>query len=555
MASRNCLGRKKYNRKSIVDLYPNIGKDIEKFVEERSVGADAWRRTGVLTFDGNKQVDQKVTYERIRQHLHDVYNRKFAYGTIVQLCVARNRRRKSALRYKGLAQVTSRRARKGFQLKYNPDSHWSNALYKGLNLIQYTDGKRIMNLNRDDAAGFRLDTLATHRLHRSPTVKGKEILTTRSDYINSYPSILQTTSYLFSKTETTGEVFVGIVKGSGVYPKNPAQHMQDLEMLEESGQVEAVFVQPGNAEMKLIECARVDGAGDEGPSHIEVQFWWTLRHLTKPTYMTLVSTRSSGASYLNRVELMNGCLSLAHANLFIPSNLNGTCFDESGKVSKVKLKANMDSATEVYTSRVNGAPCGDGEIKLLKGVDSSKKQEMREHVVKYIKSSMKKRLQLVRTCPDPYLHIQNVWQIRDAHTVSKLPTQYLFVLQCCHKSDCPHPLCGQAPKETHWYPGGPTLDYIPLPTPDPERPWGSSNCTKCTNFCSGHYLSPKEALTSPLPKSEKPPSHVLKAAFDKLKPGEPPSELEVTTVAKECLLPLSEVKIWFEHLANIKKKS
>ena len=53
---------------------PGIGKTIEKFVEDRCVGADAWRRTGVLTFDGNTRLKEKVTYERIRQHLQTVYN-------------------------------------------------------------------------------------------------------------------------------------------------------------------------------------------------------------------------------------------------------------------------------------------------------------------------------------------------------------------------------------------------------------------------------------------------------------------------------------------------
>ena len=42
---------------------PDIGNIMEKFVEERNIGADAWRCTGVLTFDGNKQVYEKVTYE------------------------------------------------------------------------------------------------------------------------------------------------------------------------------------------------------------------------------------------------------------------------------------------------------------------------------------------------------------------------------------------------------------------------------------------------------------------------------------------------------------
>ena len=69
------------------------------------MGADAWRRTGVLTFDGNAKLKVKATYEKIRQHLEDVYN---PYGTVIQLCVPRNRRRKSAKRYAGITKVTSR---------------------------------------------------------------------------------------------------------------------------------------------------------------------------------------------------------------------------------------------------------------------------------------------------------------------------------------------------------------------------------------------------------------------------------------------------------------
>ena len=142
------------------------------------MGADAWRRTGVLTFDGNTKVKQKVAFNRVKEHLEHVYNRKFSYGTIVQLCVARNRRRQSACRYKGVAHVTCRRACKGFQLKFNPDSHWSNALYRGLNMLQYTDGRDLLLINCDDAAGFRLDTMATHRLHQTPMLQGRQALTT-----------------------------------------------------------------------------------------------------------------------------------------------------------------------------------------------------------------------------------------------------------------------------------------------------------------------------------------------------------------------------------------
>lgn len=111
---------------------PNIGKEIEQFVKDRSVAADAWRCTGVLTFDGNKEVKEKVTFDRIYKHLETTYQRKFGYGTVLQLCVARNLRRRSAKRYKGVTRVTTRRARQGFQLKYNPDSHWSGAFTRAL---------------------------------------------------------------------------------------------------------------------------------------------------------------------------------------------------------------------------------------------------------------------------------------------------------------------------------------------------------------------------------------------------------------------------------------
>ena len=40
---------------------PNIGQAIESFVQDHSVGADAWRRTGVLTFDGNANLKDKPT--------------------------------------------------------------------------------------------------------------------------------------------------------------------------------------------------------------------------------------------------------------------------------------------------------------------------------------------------------------------------------------------------------------------------------------------------------------------------------------------------------------
>lgn len=251
-------------------MFPDIGETIENYVQEHKVGADTWRRTGVLTFDGNTKLSNKVTYEKIRQHLEEVYKHQFSHRTIIQLCVSRNRRRTSAQRYCGIAKVTSRHARKGFNLRLNPDEHWSAALYKGLNELEYVDGRNMVNINRDDATGFRLDTLTTYMQYITPVVQGQEVLTTRTDYVNKYPSVLQTTSYNFSRTNTTGEVCVGVVKASPIHQKNPAQHIADLCMLESKKELEPVFYDLSTGCPKSVECIHIDGATNEGPSHSEV---------------------------------------------------------------------------------------------------------------------------------------------------------------------------------------------------------------------------------------------------------------------------------------------
>ena len=119
----------------------------------------------------------------------------------------------------------------------------------------------------------------------------------------------------------------------------------------------------------------MDGASDEGPSHLEVQYWWTEWHVYNKKVATLVTTRSSGSSYLNRVELQNGCLSRGHANTFIPSTLGGSCVDPvSGSIDELKLKHNIDIAIEAYVNRVDGCPCGNTILQLFKGSNSSEFQ-------------------------------------------------------------------------------------------------------------------------------------------------------------------------------------
>ena len=120
----------------IIKEHPRIGDDIETFVKENKVGADAWRSTGVLTFTygnkGNVIIGQKMTYSRIKYYLEEKYGHKISYGTVVQLCVARNRRNISAKRYIRVAHVTCCKVHKGFSVKFNPDTYYSATVCRGL---------------------------------------------------------------------------------------------------------------------------------------------------------------------------------------------------------------------------------------------------------------------------------------------------------------------------------------------------------------------------------------------------------------------------------------
>ena len=554
IANQHFLGRRKSKRLStIVESYLDIGTTIEKFVESCNVGADAWRRTGLLTFDGNIKVGKKCMYKRIQEHLESEYGRHFAYGTVVQLCVARNRRHLSASRYRGVAQVTSRRARKGFMLKYNPDTHWSNSLYRSLNILQLTDGNDILFVNRDDASGFRLDSLTTHHQFSNPVVKGKEILTTYTDYVNRHPSVLQTSNYNFTGTKTTPELCAGVVKAQPLFPKCPAQHVADFTMLQSQPDLISAFsTLQGNP--KPIECVRVDGASDEGPAHEEVQYWWAERHLLEAKVVTLVTTRSSGSSYLNRVELQNGCLARAHCNLFLPSTLHGSPISpETGKIDYHVLHQNLSTAIDVYIQRCDGAPCGRTEIHLYKGAqcDMSK----RENLLLYLKGTKAQQRKLEKEHPALYSHFQKVWGVRRRHLVAGLPPQYIFFLRCCYHPDCPHPVCrgGKPDKSLQWYADGPSIDFFPVPVPDPSRPYGASSCPDCKQTCSGHYLKPDENLQNiqeALVKASNPPSVVIK---EFLQSNRSPSESQLRTLARSVLLPVQDVKLWVEHLETVAK--
>ena len=435
----NRLLRKKITRssKTILHKYPDIGDVIERIVEESDIGADRWRRTGVYTFSGDTKKSKRMTFSKIQNKLEEHYGRSFSFGTVVQLCVPRNKRRLSSKRYKSAANVKHQRAWKGFSLKFNPDCKWSRSLYKLFKQLQ-KDGNHMVLLNRDDQAGFRLDSTYTHK--NTATLSIKPTVTTRTDFLSKCPAQLQTTSYNFPKTETTSDICIGVVKASKLHEKSPSQHADDMVTVEALSIAKPTFFKNDLENPKDIECIQVDGAGDEGPTHLEVQFLWTERHLCKPTRITMVTTRCSGDSFLNRVELQNGSLSKGHANMFIPSTLCGSHYKGNG-VDTDKFNENMSAAIKQYVTRVYGTPCMKTVIHLVKGPEMGTHTSRREKLLTFLKGSKKAKKDLKKDSPTLYKYFSEVWDTRNNHIDDSLPQKYVFLLKCCGRSGCPHPLC------------------------------------------------------------------------------------------------------------------
>ena len=150
------------------------------------------------------------------------------------------------------------------------------------------------------------------------------------------------------------------------------------------------------------------------------------RHMFQNKIATLITTQSSGASYLNRTELQNGCLALGHSNTFILSTLAGCCTAQTGKVNKKKLKENLSPAIDAYIHRVDKAPCGDTYIHLYKGQPSDDYQFKHAKLTKFLKSK-KSCEELKRESPDLYEYFENVWNVRNSHMVTALyPHTYSF---------------------------------------------------------------------------------------------------------------------------------
>jgi len=101
----------------------------------------------------------------------------------------------------------------------------------------------------------------------------------------------------------------------------------------------------------------------------------------------------------------------------------------------------MELAIEADMSQVNYCPCGDTVIHLFKGANSKQQQKIREKLQVFLKGSQKSKHELQEEIPDLYAWFESVWAIRNRHMVLDLPSQYIFLLLCCYREDCDHPIC------------------------------------------------------------------------------------------------------------------
>ena len=163
--------------------------------------------------------------------------------------------------------------------------------------------------------------------------------------------------------------------------------------------------------------------------------------------------------------------------------------------------------------------------------------------------------------PEKYACAQVIWNLRKRHMRTDVPLKYIFCLSCCYQPDCEHSLCrkGKPSEEPTWYVGGPPLSFLPVPCPDPERCYGSEQCSECNGACYGHYQKLDELWKYTCEVGDVKcclPSEVILAEYDKhrketISTHEILDDNCVQDLAKQTLLSPEEVTMWLSHLNTI----
>ena len=131
----------------------------------------------------------------------------------------------------------------------------------------------------------------------------------------------------------------------------------------------------------------------------------------------------------------------------------------------------------------------------------------------------------------------------------------------CFQKSFPHVKCqSEHNLDLKWFPNGPSLDYFPVPIPDPNCPWGG-DCSQCQGTCAGHYnyLSPDEHLEHYKKHGRdgmmvKPPSKILGEVHKEFYTKKIKLNKEnVAEPAKKTMLSTGDVQMWLQRLDEVWK--
>ena len=114
---------------AILRRYPDIGEQIEQICAANDIGADAWRRDATLTIDKARKLKKGSGFRRIQLELSSRFGIDISYGAVVELGIAKSRRKRSAARYKNAVALVCRRNVKRVS-EENIDKHKSAAHYQ-----------------------------------------------------------------------------------------------------------------------------------------------------------------------------------------------------------------------------------------------------------------------------------------------------------------------------------------------------------------------------------------------------------------------------------------
>jgi hypothetical protein len=536
------FGRKKgYVRESnILNKYPDVANALEEILQNRRVGADAWRRDSAFIMNTAQKKKAGSGVGGLRKELAE-RGYIMSRHTVRRLGVAARERVNASSRYKGAVKFRLKRNVKRLAAE-NVDSHFQLATKRSdAAILAMADPEKVAYVQRDDMAALALNA-APKNCQPLPTVVGQEHRVNKHEFVSSdMGTSIQATTYYGRAVGRSGEapeVNLMLVKANSKSPSTPHQHAADDAMLRrrlgeshghgDPSEVASSMLYSTQGKLKSVKIFDVDNGPDECVRR-PVRRWLAAEEMCGGPYRhpdlylshVQLTSLASGDTDQKGVERLNACGRQAIGSLCLDVDVYqeqfGNCYDvDTGTVDDEKVSHMHAVMAEEYRSLLNGAPGLNGAtIIAMPAATVDDGPEEREILTR--------AAALEKLC-DPHLSkigrekmkvehpaLFEHWSFvekRRKHWESS--SKYKVSYDLCGKADCD--LCeGHAPAGTWGAPGTPAVGILPYPYPDPARP--------------GHYLDAEAAIAEHTlaltqhRKPPKPPSEVAIELFRRLRQG------------------------------------